>query len=102
MRRILVAVIGAVVMVLGLAGCASEATLNVAPQTPSAPSVVPKTMQAFHSDAELTTYLRELAAKQSKAARISMAMVSKNPAPAAPQNSGVAGLAGADAKEESI
>jgi len=100
MKRILVAVIGAVVMVLGLVGCASDSALNVVPNTPSAPAVKPKTMRAFHSDAELTAYLRELAAKQRIMNRLSTDLYSAGvPAPAAaPKNS----LAEADAKEESI
>ena len=63
MKRILTAVISVAVMVLGLVGCANESVLSVVPKTPSAPAVTPKTMQAFHSESELTAYLRELAAK---------------------------------------
>ena len=101
MKRILIAVISAAVLV-GLAGCASESVLNVVPRTPIAPAVTPKTMQAFHSDGELTAYLRELAAKQRRVMRMSTALYADAAPANAPKTSAVAGLAGADAKEESI
>ncbi len=100
MKRILVAAISAVV--LGLVGCASESALIVVPHSPGAPTTTPKTMQAFHSDGELTAYLRELAAKQKRVMRMSTALYSDAAPANAPKNSAVAGLAGAGAKEESI
>jgi beta propeller domain-containing protein len=102
MKRILAVAISAVVMVLGLVGCASEAALNVVPQTPSAPTVTPKTMRPFHSDTELSAYLREVAAKQRRVMRKGAALVSGAAPANFPMSLAVAGLASADAKEESI
>src|SRR5579864_7486161 len=102
MKRILAVILSAAVTVLGLVGCASESVLSAAPHPPGAPAVTPRTMQAFHSESELTTYLRELAAKQRRVMRMSTALYSgAAPAPA-PKSVGVAGLAAAEAKDESI
>src|SRR5579864_5880764 len=102
MKRILAVVISTAVTVLGLVGCASESVLSAAPHPPSAPAVTPRTMQAFHSESELTTYLRELAAKQRRVMRMSTALYSGAAPANAPKSVGVDGLAAAEAKDESI
>ena len=102
MKRILAVVMSVGVMVLGLVGCANESVLSAALHPPSAPAVTPKTMQAFHSESELSAYLRELAAKQKRATRMSTALYSDAAPANAPMSVGVAGLAGAEAKDESI
>ncbi len=105
MRRVLVSAISALLLFVLLAGCGSESAPKVLASGPPLPGVPPeaarpRTMQPFHSDSELAAYLKEVAAKQRRAMRVSGALMSK--AELAPSAAPSAGLANADAKEESV
>ena len=109
MKRSLVVVIGLGLMVLGAVSCSQESGV-ISTRVPTVHAANPikeaaKTMTAFHSDAELARYLREVAAKQRRVMR--MNMVSSDavgslalPAPASPAKE-MKASSGAD-EEESI
>ena len=109
MKRSLVVVIGLGLMVLGAVSCSQESG-GISTRVPTVHAANPikeaaKTMTAFHSDAELARYLREVAAKQRRVMR--MNMVSSDavgslalPAPASPAKE-MKASSGAD-EEESI
>src|SRR5947209_3831393 len=76
MKRSLVVVIGLGLMVLGAVSCSQESG-GISTRVPTVHSANPikeaaKTMTAFHSDAELARYLREVAAKQRRVMRMNM------------------------------
>jgi beta propeller domain-containing protein len=73
MKPLLVTTLYTAILISGLAVYAGVPSDNLAAHAPSHPASAPKkTMQAFHSDQELATYLREIAEKQMSARRASM------------------------------
>jgi len=89
MKRIAVAAIGLGFMVLGAVSCAHESRDGISTKVPTVYAAAPvketaKTMTAFHSDAELSRYLHELAAKQRRVMRMydGVALSASLPAPA--------------------
>ena len=105
MRRVLVSPISALLLFVLSTGCGSESVPRVLASGPPIPGVPPeaarpRTMQPFHSDSELAAYLKELAAKQRRAMRVSAQLAANYEAapPAAPS----AGMPNADAKDESV
>jgi len=106
MKRIPGAAIGLGFMVLGAVSCAHESGNGISTKVPTvhaAASVkeAAKTMTAFHSDAELSRYLHELAARQRLVMRMyDIASAQSLPAPASPAKEAKVS-AGAD-QDESI
>ena len=106
MKRFLVAAISLGFVVLGAMSCSHESGGGISTNVPTVHAANPvkeaaKTMTAFHSDAELSRYLREVAAKQRHVMRMSagLAYSTASPAPASPAMEKAS--AGAD-KDESI
>jgi Beta propeller domain len=100
MRRVLVSAISALLLVLGFSGCASDAEVKVVASEPSSPSTPPKTMQAFRSESELASYLREMAQRHTAALRATAYFATAN-APMAAKSEALGSIA-ADAKDDSI
>ena len=70
MKPLLVTALYTAILISGLAGCTSASGSNLLPHAPASPAASPKkTMQAFHSDQELATYLKEISEKQMRARR---------------------------------
>jgi hypothetical protein len=111
MKRSLVAAVGLGFMVLGAMSCSHESGGGMSTKVPMVHAANPvkeaaKTMTAFDSDAELSRYLHEVAAKQRHVMRMN-GMISSDavnyqslPAPSAPKTA-MKASAGAD-QEESI
>ena len=81
MRRVLVSAISTFLLLISLTSCGNESAPTVLASSPPVPAVPPgavraRTMQAFHSDSELATYLKELAVKQRRAMGVSAALMS--------------------------
>lgn len=101
MKRLLMDGVSAMFLILGLSGCVPEVASEVPTKPPTVQAAPPRTMQAFRSEAELASYLKELAEKQKSALRDQNASTSFFYAPAPAAKMALAGAPGAD-KEESI
>ena len=106
MKRMLVAAISLGFMVVGTVSCSHESSGGISTKVPTVHAANPvkeaaKTMTAFHSDAELSRYLHEVAEKQRHVMRMySMAANGSLAAPAPPSKEAKAS-AGAE-QDESI
>src|SRR4051794_35780648 len=85
MKRSLASAIGLGFLVLGVS-CSTH-PVEISTQIPTVHAAAPaketpRTMTAFHSDAELAKYLKEIAAKQLRAPRNSLTVSAPQSAPA--------------------